>query len=100
LGDRLGGNAHLLGDQQHKLLQPIEALLQGLQHSLEIAKKDSKAEQAEATPLITGLAEVRRHLSAMAWLSEQLTELLGRQTRIAGNGPHGDRVDGVMARDH
>jgi hypothetical protein len=31
LGDRLGGNAHLLGDQQHKLLQPNETLLQGLQ---------------------------------------------------------------------
>jgi hypothetical protein len=27
------GHAHLLGDQQHQLLQPKEALLQGLQLS-------------------------------------------------------------------
>ena len=31
LGDRLLGHPHLLGDQQHHVLQPLEALLQGLQ---------------------------------------------------------------------
>ena len=31
LGDRLLGHPHLLSDQQHHVLQPLKALLQGLQ---------------------------------------------------------------------
>ena len=33
-------------------------------------------------------------------LSEQIPELLGSETRIAGNGAHRDGVDRVMAGNH
>ena len=36
----------------------------------------------------------------MRYPSHQLPELLGREPGIAGDGPHGDGVDGVMARYH